>query len=618
MRGFIQISEQQNDSQDVAEANFSDGTLALWSQDSVFQNEGLVISIQGTISSIEGQNVGESNEAALSRLYRKFGDDFYKRTDGLHLILLYEIGKRKLVISNNRYQASQLYYCQMGSKLYFAKSMKWLLEMSGTSSRAHLGAILNFLSNGFNVSDQTQIQNVKKLLPTKQIVVQSGKVEVRDHWKEEVPFDRRPIGDIQDELVRYETLYRQGLERFLDQKQPRQVGTLLSGGHDTSWVAIQYAQLKRKPLNAYTITFPGWAFNEEAYARNISEKFNARFCPIPFSGTGLDSIVDLIRSAEEPVVGSSLPLHCLAEKAGDDCDLMLGGDGGDTLWGEYFPVAEFHKYIKHFSLGMRRAVHGVSKKLALTTDWERFWELEHVASLFATQDFYKDFIRRLCTYRHFTDSFQKDLLDPQLFSNVSHEPSSMEIQFNEQNFSQALIEGKLLNAFYTYQSFHTTKSMERFGMEFYLPTIQKDVIQFITNLPDKWVNGGTTLHRLINSKAINRRFHKLALSKYLKQEEIYNRSFDIPWTAIFKERPFVLDLLKDRLKKRGWYQARTIDRVFDEFKNQNQKEFELLELKNHGYRIFTLLSLEIWASEYIDGKGDRVLGHGKLEEYLAV
>ena len=61
-----------------------------------------------------------------------------------------------------------------------------------------------------------------------------------------------------------------------------------------------------------------------------------------------------------------------------------------------------------------------------------------------------------------------------------------------------------------------------------------------------------------------------------------------------------------------------LERLFDEFPRQTVKPHEILELKHHGYRIFSLLTLEVWCMEFLDrspgGPGEE---DPPLEEYLA-
>jgi asparagine synthase (glutamine-hydrolysing) len=225
-------------------------------------------------------------------------------------------------------------------------------------------------------------------------------------------------------------------------------------------------------------------------------------------------------------------------------------------------------------------------------------------------------MRKLCTYRHFNDAFQAEILSQEVMAEP-YSKSHLEVEFRNDNFSDALIEGKLFNAFYTYQGIHTTKLAAYNGMELVLPTVEKDVVDFICRLPANWINGGTALHRLCNNKRINRRFHKAALARYLKREEIYNRSFDIPWASILRPRRTLLEKLLARLLARGWYNEAALKNLFSEFLTQKVKDHELLELKHHGYRVFTLLSLEIWCIEYLDGRFSEEKRNLVLEEYLA-
>jgi len=578
------------------------------------------ISIQGLITGfvkldLDIKSYDNKHLELVSELYLKYGETFTEYLNGQFIIFIKE--DNRISIFNNRYQALGLYYYYDDDYFLYSRSFKTLINLLPKGKEVNKSVVKTFLSNGWNPTDKTLIKNVYKILPTYRIIADT-KVEIKNHWKNEFDFERKPFDNLENHMDKYETLYQSGIEEFTYQKKTEELGTLLSGGHDTSFTLIEGSKVHKKPLHSFTATFPGWAFDEEDYAKNIAKKFNSTHHSVPFLPEDLDYMVSLIIANEEPVVGSSLPIHLCAKEASKHVDTMLAGDGGDTLWGEYFPVAEFHKYIKHMPLSARKLVHSIGSGLRKTFDWERFWELEHVSELFAHENYYDGFLRKLCTYRHFTDDFQSKLLTPEFQNKSSFARSSLELEFNKDNFSEMLIEGKLFNGFYTYQSFHTFQSMNHFGMDLYLPTINHDFMKFITQLPIEWVNGGTSFHRLTNSLSVNRRFHKKVLSRYLKKEEIYNRSFDVPWYNILKPRVDLLEKLKARLKQRGWFVDSVIDNMFKEFMSQEIKDYELLELKNHGYRIFTLLSLEIWCMEYLDDKNTTDFDEQvSLEDYLA-
>ena len=541
--------------------------------------------------------------------------DAWGRLDGLFLLIHYSVEKNHLLILNNNYQLTKLYYTVVDNSLLFSHQLQLLLPHL-KERRPYFPSLMGFLRNGFNQSEKTQIEGINKLLPSQRISVLEGELTVEDCWSDHYVVHRTPFSDIETHLDAYESTYQKTLHNYLEARQPDELGTLLSGGHDTSFVMIQASKAWKKPVHCFTTVFPGWGFSEQSYAESTCNKFGGTFHPQEFSGKDMDLLTDLILGCEEPVLGSSLPLHALAKNASNYTDTLMGGDGGDTLWGEYHPVGEFHRWVHRWPLPLRQLIHKAALFLRNTSDWERFWELEHVARLFARKDMYDNFLGDLCTYRHFSPDFLNEILVPE-FSSHPPSRSRMEVPFNNKNFDEALIEGKLLNGFFTYQSFQQTRSMNAFGMEFFLPVVQKDMMDFVNSLPMNWINGGTTFHRLINSKTTNRKFHKFALARYLKKEEIYNRSFDIPWHLIFKDRQSTLNLACSALKNRGWFQPEALDRLFSEFKSQKNKDYELLELKSHGYRIMTLMSIEVWARLFLDQPSSPPGPEVSLDEFLS-
>lgn len=584
------------------------------------KRDGVEICLQGKLTKvyrpqIDIKEYDERQEDLIALLYKEKGDQFSEELNG-HFIIFIKDGD-SLKIFNNRYLATKLYYYYNESIFIYGTTFREVLEFLPSEKKVNLGAIKTFLSNGWNSPDETLIKGIFKILPTYRIII-DHKVRIENHWDKEFTFERRPFQNLENKIQEYESIYKEGIENHLYQAKTKELGTLLSGGHDTSFALLMGSRIHSKPMHAFTATFPGWAFDESAFAKNIANKVKATHHEVPFCPEDLDYLPNLIIANEEPVVGSSLPVHLCALEASKYVDTMLAGDGGDTMWGEYFPVAEVHRYIKNLPLSIRKLIYKTSHKLREVFDWERFWELEHVTELFAHEDMYEHFLRRLCTYRHFSDEYLEKILNKEYFGDVDFACSSLELKFYKENFSEMLIEGKLFNGFYTYQSYHTHRSMNFFGLDLYLPTINKEFLQFITELPLEWVNGGTTFHKLTNSLSVNRRFHKKVLSQYLKKEEIYNRSFDIPWYNILRPRKELLLKLKERLLKRGWFDEATIETIFKEFMEQEVKDYELLELKNHGYRIFTLLSLEVWCIEFLDGRESSKSEEKKtLEEYLS-
>jgi hypothetical protein len=97
------------------------------------------------------------------------------------------------------------------------------------------------------------------------------------------------------------------------------------------------------------------------------------------------------------------------------------------------------------------------------------------------------------------------------------------------------------------------------------------------------------------------------------------QSFDQPFHGWLERRPKVVKLLFERLKKRGWYNNKYLDKLYSIHKKQHQHEKIVCQLQNNSYRIMALLCLEIWCMEFLDknpnkSKSEKLV---PLEEYLA-
>ena len=115
-------------------------------------------------------------------------------------------------------------------------------------------------------------------------------------------------------------------------------------------------------------------------------------------------------------------------------------------------------------------------------------------------------------------------------------------------------------------------------------------------------------------------FQKLSLLRYFPKSFVYKtgQPFDQPFHGWLERRPEVVRLLFERLKKRGWYNNKYLDELYNKHKKQHQNNKILCQLQNNGYRIMTLLALEIWCMEFLDKDPNKETKKIPLEEYLRI
>ena len=561
-------------------------------------------------------------EPLVASLYKQYGPSFPSHLEGYFFIILFDHTTQECIFFNNRYQATSFYYYVDNDLFVFASSLRLLLTLLPFKPEFDVRSIPSFLHTGFSSTEHTQFKNVYRLLPTYRIQIHKGMVTHAHHWQTEFVFDRRPFHDLEEHLDTYERLFEKSIDRIIRTYGTKELGCFLSGGHDTSFIYLKAQQLFKRPVHTFTASFDDFGFDEAPKARYLTEKFGGHHHRVAIGKEALDNIPLMVRLVEEPVPGGGLPIFSCCRAAAEHVDTLLSGDAGDTLWGEYYPVAEWHRYFHSMPYVLRRFAHWLNKAVLKVNDWERLWESEHVFSLFAEKDMYHDFFNRLCTYRHYNDDALRALLDPAVYASGKAHTCMLDIPFTRKTMYDALVEAKMFYGVYQYMLPPTQKPLEGLGVNFYPPYFDHDIISFINLLPAEWLNGGTTFQKLIND-AHKRRFHKQVLLRYLPERYVYSvqQSLDVPFHAFMTKRPYVLENLLRRLKKRGWYNNVTLDRLFREFPKQEVKPHEIIQLKHHGYRIFCLLSLEVWCMEFMDPPAvaqTTDLNIVPLQDYLAL
>jgi asparagine synthase (glutamine-hydrolysing) len=128
------------------------------------------------------------------------------------------------------------------------------------------------------------------------------------------------------------------------------VGILLSGGVDSSLVTAMAARSSNK-VQTFTIGFPGHSnHNEINHARLISKFFGTTHTELTIEQNSIDVLPLLARQFDEPVADSSMiPTFLVSQLVKSHCKVVLGGDGGDELFGgynHYSRIVWLQKYLK--------------------------------------------------------------------------------------------------------------------------------------------------------------------------------------------------------------------------------------------------------------------------------
>lgn len=287
-----------------------------------------------------------SDTEVILASYERWGDACVEHLRGMFAFALWDPRQQKLFASRDRFGIKPFYYAVVNGALYFASEAKALIPfLSEISTDAE--ALAEYLTFQYTIGEKTLFKGVLQLLPGHSLVLEGGKIAIRRYWdvRYEVDWDHSaPYFE-----SRMRDLLNDSIGVHLRSDVP--VGAYVSGGIDSSLVAILAAKIDSKNRLGFHGRFtahPG--YDESRYARLAAEKSDSSLHIRDITaGDFRENIHDLIWHLDFPVAGpGSFPQYMVSELASKHVKVVLGGQGGDEMFGGYarYLVAYFEQCIK--------------------------------------------------------------------------------------------------------------------------------------------------------------------------------------------------------------------------------------------------------------------------------
>lgn len=278
--------------------------------------------------------------------FGQYGTNVFQRLRGMFALALWDESNKQAVLARDRFGIKPLYYCQAGDELYFASEMKALLPFLPRISTNH-SALAEYLTFQYTISGQTMFDGIKELPPGHYLTVRDGDVSLTKYW--DVIYDiehGKPEEYFESRLAE---LLSNSVEMHL--RSDVEIGSYVSGGLDSSLIySLASSQLGRG-LKAFHGRFPGHdGFDESDYARDATESHAGILSVQDISaGDFVTNISKVIYHLDQPVAGpGAFPQFMVSELASKDVKVVLGGQGGDEIFGGYvrYLIAYLEQCIK--------------------------------------------------------------------------------------------------------------------------------------------------------------------------------------------------------------------------------------------------------------------------------
>ena len=307
----------------------------------------------------------ESDTEVLLHGYHIWGENLPARLKGMFAFAIADRRKGTLFMARDRFGEKPLLYVERKDGLTFASEMRPLTALGHVSRDIDEAGLAAYLCLNYVPGDRTMLAAVRRVPPgTWRLYGSTGLVGSGRYWDPQArPASTAELTE-EEALAELELLLDRSVRMSLRSDVP--VGVFLSGGIDSSLISHSAVRAGRLS-QAYCLAMPDRSYSEWDIAQSTAQKLGVPITRVMLDASALDNFLSLVEHADDPLADSSaLAVHTISRAAAATNKVVIGGDGGDELFGGYltYPATLWHaRAIAPLPMWLRRGVARASTRL---------------------------------------------------------------------------------------------------------------------------------------------------------------------------------------------------------------------------------------------------------------
>jgi asparagine synthase (glutamine-hydrolysing) len=530
----------------------------------------------------------------ILHLYEEHGEACVNYLRGMFSFAIWDAKTRKLFIARDRLGVKPLYYSQtQDGSLYFGSEIKTLLASEGFKPEINFSALPDYLANHAPSGEDSLFKGIKRLLPGHTLTWEDGKIAISCFWDISLDRDGDEKESDVDYISEWKDLFYTSVRLRLMADVP--LGMFLSGGIDSSAIAAVMSAMVKEPIKTFSVGFAERNANELEYARLVANTFKTNHHEVIVTPEMFfEALPHLVWHEDEPLAHlASVPLYFVSILAAQHVKVVLTGEGSDELLAGYY---RYRTTVYNQSLG--------KKYQRLTTSAIRNLVKKSVQSLPEGSTGKRKLVRTfLCltpdletiyfdNFAVFPRNMQEHLLTADVKAQIGTNDPYQAVRKLLENTDGVSLLNRLLYADTKTYLHELLMKQDQMSMaasiESRVPFLDHKLVEFTAKLPDRLkLRGWTTKYILRES------MRGLLPESILKRKKM---GFPVPVGTWFRGRfRSVIDeyVLSDRTLARG---------LFDPGFIKNLVASHQSGAGNHAERLWSLVNLEIWLRQFIDGE----------------
>ncbi|RXJ77578.1 asparagine synthase (glutamine-hydrolyzing) [Arcobacter sp. F155] len=329
-----------------------------------------------------------SDTEVLIRLYQKYEEDFLNKINGMFSFCLYDMKKEKYFCARDRYGKKPFFYYHKDNKFIFSSSINSIIKLLGSTPKLNKVALSQYVQYFVPIAPNTFYQDINSLEAATYFTLQNNDLKKKRYYKINT---YKAVKDESEALEKIEETLIKSIEARL--VSDVEVGSLLSGGVDSSLVSALYSKITNKQINTFSVGYSEYKnYCELDYADITAKHINSNHTRLEI---GKDDFInyfeDTLTALEQPHADSAaVPLNILTNKIHQTgIKTVLSGEGSDELFLGYDNYAKFlgyYDFAKTLDNGQNEFLNSIISALQNNTK-----ESEYLRRVVKKQNIYNSF-----------------------------------------------------------------------------------------------------------------------------------------------------------------------------------------------------------------------------------
>jgi asparagine synthase (glutamine-hydrolysing) len=530
-----------------------------------------------------------SDTEVLFQLLIREGADAVRRLNGMYAFVFHDRRDNEWIAARDPFGIKPFYFATLPQEFVFASEIKALLVHPDIRPQRDEQGLQQYLTFQFCLEDRTLFAGIRKLKPGFLLRGRGAEVsEERCYWDTNYHIDQYHTEEYFIDRLR--ALLEDSVRLQIRSDVP--LGGYLSGGIDSSVVCTLAAQHLDAPLPMFHGRFAeGPEYDESSFAKEVAAEAKGAYHEIvPTAAEFAAELPTLIYALDEPLAGPGLfPQYCVSKLAKQHVKVVLGGQGGDEIFGGYarYLVGYLEQALKGAIFETNEEGRHLVTLESIIPQLPMLKQYRPLLSQFLSRGLFEDMDAR---YFHLIDRSQDmdQTLAPDLlasfdrrrlfedFQRVFNHPDTLSYINKMTHFDQKTLLPALLQV--------EDRVSMAVSLESRVPLLDTRIVDLVTTMPPPLkFQGGQPKHIL--KKAI----HALVPTSVLERKD--KMGFPVPlreWMQSGPVRDFAGDILLSQCsRQRGIYRVEALDAM-------------LSRQGVGGRQLWGALNLELWHRRFID------------------